>query len=231
MSWIPPSSYRNFSVLCISRCHSGVAVAGAQKHLERKPPPGSQKGSFQDITPQRVTFATLGIAVCFWSSVSICDSFSLCSPPSRLPGHEHGATRVFSAEHLATFVLDTEKTKYRHSPPAHHIPCPVSSAFTVGALLFFYFSARRAEMLLQESQRALASSSGAWQLEGKEDVWKARKGITWEINVTSWLIANLLENCFLRGLKENLVKVGQLVQPFPVLYELKEMMVWTQQSI
>lgn len=36
---------------------------------------------------------------------------------------------------------------------------------------------------------------------------------------------------FLRGWKENSVKVGQLVQPFPVLQELGEMMVWTQQSI
>lgn len=140
MSWIPPSSCRNFSVLCISRCRSGVAVAGAQKHLERKPPPCSQKGSFQDITPQRVTFATLGITVCFWSSVSICDSFSPRSPPSWLPGHERGATRVLSAQHLATFVLDTEKTQIQtlsSLPITFPVPCPVLSQWEM--CYFFIF--------------------------------------------------------------------------------------------
>lgn len=50
--------------LCIFRCHSGVAVVGAEKHLERKPLPGSQKGSFQDITLQSVTSAAPGMTVC-----------------------------------------------------------------------------------------------------------------------------------------------------------------------
>lgn len=60
-----PPQATEISLFSAFRCRSGVAVAGAEKHLERKPLPGSQKGSFQDIALQRVTFATLGITVWF----------------------------------------------------------------------------------------------------------------------------------------------------------------------
>lgn len=99
--------------------------------------------------------------------MSICDSFSLRLPPSRLPGHEHEATGFFSAEYLDTFVLDKKNQNTDTLQPAHHIPSPVSGAFTVGAVFFWL---PRIFLLLQESQRASASCGGVWQLEGKEDV-------------------------------------------------------------
>lgn len=115
---ISPISPLSNGDLCIFQCHSGATVAGAQRRLKRWPPPCQQKGSFQDITLQHVTFANLGITVWFWSSVSICDSFSLCLLAFRLPAipavHEHEANRVFSAAYLDTFVLD--RIKHRCSP-------------------------------------------------------------------------------------------------------------------
>lgn len=108
--------------------------------------------------------------------------------------------------------------KYRHSPACSSYSL---SAFTVGAVVFLDFSARRAEMLLQESQRALASCSGEWQLEGEEDVWKPRKGITWEINVTSWLRANLLENCFFETFEGKLGQSQPIGSAFPHLARIR----------
>lgn len=159
ISQISPLSYRNSSVLCIFWCHSGTMVAGAKKHLEGQPPPGRQKGSFQDITLQRVTFATLGITVQLPSSVSVYDSFSLRLLAFQLPAipavHKREVNRVFSAEYLDTFVLD--RKKYRWSPvcPSYALSCVCcfhsGSCFSWSSLATSDASARKVEMLLQAS--------------------------------------------------------------------------------
>lgn len=70
-----------------------------------------------------------------------CPSVTAFPSARRLPGCQGTSTKppgFFSSQYLHIFVLDKKKPQNTDTlQPAHHIPSPVSAAFTVGVLFFW----------------------------------------------------------------------------------------------